>query len=58
VFGKFQVILEGTRLLAKVYGEEYNNQKHKMGEEIKAVTYHMLEVHAEKPYYVQILFDI
>jgi len=58
VFGKFEVTLQGTRLSAKAYGEEYSLKKHKMGEEIKAVTYHMLEVHAEKPYFVQVLFDI
>jgi len=58
VFGKFEVVLDGTHLSAKVYGEEYSNKKHKMGVEIKAVTYHMLEVHAEKPYFVQVLFDI
>lgn len=58
VFGKFNVSLEGTHLIAHVYGEEYSTTKHKMGEEIKAVTYHMLAVHAEPPYFVQVLFDI
>ncbi len=58
VFGKFEVTLDGTRLRAHVYGEQYDTKKHKMGEEIKAVTYHMLEVHQERPIYVQVLFDI
>ncbi|HVQ00565.1 MAG TPA: archease [Candidatus Thermoplasmatota archaeon] len=58
VFGKFDVTLQGATLHAHVYGEQYDTKKHKMGEEIKAVTYHMLEVHQTKPIYVQVLFDI
>jgi protein archease len=58
VFGKFQVTLTGNHLHAKVYGERYDTKKHRMGVEIKAVTYHMLEVHEEKPIFVQVLFDI
>jgi SHS2 domain-containing protein len=58
VFGKFEVTIQGTSLRAHVYGEQYDTKKHKMGEEIKAATYHMLEVHQIKPIYVQVLFDI
>jgi len=58
VFGKFDVTLEKNHLTAHVYGEEYSRTKHKMGVEIKAVTYHMLEVHETNPIYVQVLFDI
>jgi len=58
VFGKFEVTLQGTNLHAQVCGEEYDTKKHKMGEEVKAVTYHMLEVHQTEPIYVQVLFDI
>jgi SHS2 domain-containing protein len=58
VFGKFQVTLSGSRLTASVYGEKYDTKKHRMGVEIKAVTYHMLEVHGQPPLYVQVLFDI
>jgi len=58
VFGKFQVTLSGSRLTASVYGEKYDTKKHRMGVEIKAVTYHMLEVHGKPPMYVQVLFDI
>lgn len=58
VFGKFEVTLSGNRLTASVYGEKYDTKKHRMGVEIKAVTYHMLEVHREPPLYVQVLFDI
>ena len=45
-------------LSAKVFGEKLNMAKHKAGSEIKAVTYHMLEVKNKEPYYVKVLFDI
>lgn len=60
VFGFFKVELDekNNHLVAHVFGEPYNQAKHKMGTEIKAVTYHMLEVKTERPYEVQVLFDI
>lgn len=60
VFGFFKVDLDekNKKLTAKVFGEKLNMSKHKAGAEIKAVTYHMLEVKAKKPYNIQVLFDI
>lgn len=60
VFGFFKVELDEKKntLFAHVFGEKYNISKHKIGSEIKAVTYHMLEVNNKKPYYVQVIFDI
>ncbi|HDM67125.1 MAG TPA: archease, partial [Thermoplasmatales archaeon] len=58
VFGFFDVKIRDKKLSARVKGEEYNLEKHGMGVEIKAVTYHMLEVHEKPPIYVQVLFDI
>ena len=60
VFGFFKINLDEKQisLSAKVFGEKYDISKHKMGAEIKAVTYHMLEVKNKKPYHVQVLFDI
>ncbi|UCD14224.1 MAG: archease [Thermoplasmatales archaeon] len=58
VFGTFDVTVDNNHLSAHVRGEEFDSSKHKKGAEIKAVTYHMLEVHNKKPYYVQVLFDI
>jgi len=60
VFGFFKIELNEKKnsLTARVFGEKYNIPKHKIGAEIKAVTYHMLEVNKEKPYSVQVLFDI
>lgn len=60
VFGFFKVELDEkkNKLSAKVFGEKFDLSKHKVGTEIKAVTYHILEVNNKKPYYVQVLFDI
>ena len=60
VFGFFKVEIDEkkNRLSAHVFGEKYSISKHKIGIEIKAVTYHMLEVRNKRPYHVQVLFDI
>ena len=58
MFGTFDVTVKKNHLSAQVLGEEFDSPKHKKGIEIKAVTYHMLEVNNKKPYYVQVLFDI
>ena len=60
VFGFFKVEIDEKKkcLFAHVFGEKYNISKHKIGSEIKAVTYHMLEVNNKKPYHVQVIFDI
>jgi SHS2 domain-containing protein len=60
VFGFFKVDLDEKKksLSATVFGEKLDISKHKIGYEIKAVTYHMLEVKKSKPFYVQVLFDI
>jgi len=60
VFGFFKVELyeKEKKLVAKIFGEKFNLSKHKIGSEIKAVTYHMLEVKKAKKPHVQVLFDI
>ncbi|MBN2603243.1 MAG: archease [Candidatus Thermoplasmatota archaeon] len=60
VFNFFNVILDDKkfRLTAHVFGEKFDISKHKIGMEIKAVTYHILEVRNKHPYHVQVLFDI
>ena len=57
---RFDVTIEkGDRLKlrARAFGERYDPEKHGMHMEIKAVTYHMLEVDPEKGD-VKVLFDI
>ena len=60
VFGFFKVELDEkkSKLKAKVFGDKFDLSKHKIGAEIKAVTYHMLEVRKKRPFHVQVLFDI
>jgi len=60
VFGFFKIELDEKKksISAKVFGEKFNLSKHKIGSEIKAVTYHMLEVKKGKRFSVQVLFDI
>lgn len=53
----FNVELDKNKLRARVYGEKLDKKKHPIKNEIKAVTYHILEVN-EKKGYVQVLFDI
>jgi SHS2 domain-containing protein len=59
VFGEFDVKIGKEKLTGRAYGEEYDVKKHGYGMEIKAVTYHMLEVKKDKKgYVVRCLFDI
>lgn len=47
LFGKFEVKIEekeGYRLSAFVWGEPADQKKHKVRVDVKAVTYHLLEV--------------
>jgi SHS2 domain-containing protein len=47
VFGKYEIKIEkpdGYRLQASVWGEPIDAEKHKVKVDVKAVTYHLLEV--------------
>jgi len=58
VFGKFDVTID-EKLVGMAYGEEYSREKHGYGVEIKAVTYHMLEIKRDKKgVLIRVLFDI
>jgi SHS2 domain-containing protein len=49
----------GYRLLAMVKGEHYDAQRHRIKTEIKAVTFHGLQVLKTKPgYQAQVIFDV
>lgn len=61
VFSKFKVELEPEKfkLIGHAYGEKLNPKKHKCKTEIKAVTYHMLEVKkVNEIWIIKVLFDI
>lgn len=60
VFGFFKTDIDekNNKLSGRVFGEKFDLSKHKIGAEIKAVTYHMLEIKVNKRKHVQVLFDI
>ncbi len=58
VFGDFKVKIN-DKLVGYAYGEKYDRQKHGYGMQIKAVTYHMLEIKRNKKgVTIKVLFDI
>ena len=59
VFGRFQVDLRDLHLEAKAWGEPFDPEFHEMKTEIKAVTYHQLEViQKDQDWQARVIFDI
>jgi SHS2 domain-containing protein len=59
IFGRFQVNLKDLALEATAWGEVFDPEIHTMKTEIKAVTYHLLEVvEADQCWKAQVIFDI
>jgi SHS2 domain-containing protein len=64
VFSKFDVIInhipdvEKYTLEASVFGEEFDASRHERRSEVKAVTYHMMDIKVEKNYILQVIIDI
>jgi len=58
VFSQFNVRISGASLKASVKGEEYSPEKHPIKTQIKATTYHNLEVESNNQAYVQVYFDV
>ena len=58
VFGDFNIEID-TSLTCDAYGEKFDREKHGIGTEIKAATYHMLEIKKnKKEVIIKVLFDI
>ncbi len=57
LFSEFEVNISGKELVGKARGESMDPVRHGLKTDIKAVTYHMLEV-SQAENYVQVLFDI
>lgn len=57
LFCEFEVRITGTKLEGKARGEKIDLARHSFNTEIKAVTYHMLEIDKVENT-VQVLFDI
>ena len=59
IFGRFQVDLQNFSLEATAWGEVFDPEIHPMKTEIKAVTYHQLEVEkSHRGWQAQVIFDI
>jgi len=59
VFGRFQVKLQDFSLEASAWGDVFDPDIHTMKTEIKAVTYHQLEVtKSDLGWQAQVIFDI
>jgi len=58
----FGVTMTGENALKAVaHGEEFDEERHEHGMHVKAVSYHMLEIHEgvdEEPWSVQVLLDV
>ncbi len=57
VFGEFNVVSDGNKVKCTAYGEPLDVKKHHARAEIKAVTYHMLNVDRDTPA-VTVIFDV
>lgn len=57
LLSEFDVKVDGLSLDAKVRGETIDREKHELKDDVKAITYHMLEVNQEEGY-LKVLLDI
>jgi SHS2 domain-containing protein len=57
VLSEFRVKIKGTILQCTAKGEKIDSGRHTYRHEVKAITYHMLEVNAEEPS-VTVILDI
>jgi SHS2 domain-containing protein len=59
LFSKFDVRMNGNGLAATVWGERYDPQKHELGHEVKAITYHGLKVEKlDEGWLAEVIVDI
>lgn len=63
VFSCFQVDISGDesngyQLDAVVWGEEFEQSQHESRDEVKAVTYHLMEIEKDDGYRIQVIVDV
>jgi len=62
VFSRFKVEIEKKeneyQLKGKIWGEEFNYDIHEARDEVKAVTYHMMDIKKNQNYILQVILDI
>ncbi|MCK4366434.1 MAG: archease [Thermoplasmata archaeon] len=54
---EFDVTIDGNKLTASVRGEKLDRERHPLKSDVKAATYHMLEINEEEGYVI-VLLDI
>ena len=57
ILKEFEVYFDGDDVICHAKGENLDRSKHRIRSEIKAVTYHMMEIDRETPS-VTVLFDV
>ena len=58
VFSDFKVEIDGIRLKGWAKGEVLDHEKHGLGEDVKAATYHMLKIEKNDQFMVQCIVDL
>ncbi len=59
LFSRFDVTIEDTRLTATAQGEPIDPDRHELGSEVKAITYHELKVeHDHFGYLAEVIVDV
>ena len=62
IFSKFKVKIEKDMgnyiLFGTACGEEFDPKRHESRDEVKAVTYHLMNIKKNKKYMVQVILDI
>ncbi|MBR9682318.1 MAG: archease [Candidatus Aenigmarchaeota archaeon] len=59
MFSKFKVSIEGNKLKAEAWGEEFNSEKHESKTEVKAITYMDMQVgKKDDKHFVRVIVDI
>ncbi|MGZ7069483.1 MAG: archease [Methanobacterium sp.] len=62
VFSRFDVNIdknrEGYVLYGTAWGEEFDPERHESRAEVKAVTYHLMDIKKNEKYVVQVILDI
>ena len=57
VMSSFRVIFNDRKVICEAFGELFDPKKHRPKTEIKAITYHMMNVNEKEPS-VTVLFDV
>lgn len=57
ILREFQVSFEGDDVVCVARGEKLDRDKHRIRSEVKAITYHMMEINRDVPY-VTVIFDV